>query len=148
MQPKQNAVELIRKYQQLFTELNHKQIAERLVSLVAARPGHNRVALVVARKETLYTEAIARVDENGKLHAQNIARPLSFTKNLPIHFIEQHFSIEHSHIAESQLLPDDDTYTRAGAVQSVAMVPIDECGQVIASYYIESVLPVAQLSAQ
>ncbi|HEY7883350.1 MAG TPA: EAL domain-containing protein [Cellvibrionaceae bacterium] len=148
MQSKQNAVELIRKYQQLFTELNHQQIAERLVSLVAARPSLCRVALLVVRRETLYTEAIARVDDSGKLQAQNIARPLSSTKNLPATFIQQHFAIERSHITESHLVPVEHSHKLSADVMSVAMVPIDECGEVIAAYYIESQLPPAELSAQ
>ena len=46
MQNKRAAVELIKKYQKLFTDLNHSQIAERLVKLVVTRPSFSRVVLV------------------------------------------------------------------------------------------------------
>ena len=47
MQNKNTAVELIKKFQQLFTDLNHKQIAERLVKLVVVKPVVSRVVLIV-----------------------------------------------------------------------------------------------------
>ena len=58
-QSKNTAIELIKKFQQLFTDLNHKQIAERLVKLVIAKEAISRAVLVIERDSHLYVEAIA-----------------------------------------------------------------------------------------
>src|SRR5690606_20494549 len=59
MQNKNTAMELVKRFQQLFTDLDHRQIAERLVKLVVVKPVVSRVVLIVKRDERLYVEAIA-----------------------------------------------------------------------------------------
>jgi hypothetical protein len=57
-QSKNTAIELIKKFQQLFTDLNHKQIAERLVKLVIAKETISRAVLIVERDSHLYVELL------------------------------------------------------------------------------------------
>jgi 2-C-methyl-D-erythritol 4-phosphate cytidylyltransferase len=76
MPNKNNAVELIKKFQQLFTNLNHKQIAERLVKLVVAKAAISRAVLVVERDSHLYVEAIAHQQE-AELLVSGIATSLT-----------------------------------------------------------------------
>lgn len=59
MQNKNTAVDLIKKFQQLFTDLNPKQISERLVKLVVVKSAVSRVVLIIERDNHLYVEAIA-----------------------------------------------------------------------------------------
>jgi len=92
-QSKHTAVELIKKFQQLFTNLNHKQIAERLVKLVIAKQTIQRVALLIVRDGHIYVEALAH-----RPHAPNtepsinaIATALSRINNLPTAHIQDVF---------------------------------------------------------
>ena len=87
-QPKHTAVELIKKFQQLFTDLNHKQIAERLVKLVIAKETISRAVLIVERDSHLYVEAIASSGTTPCVNA--VATSLSRLNYLPHQYIHQH----------------------------------------------------------
>src|SRR6187402_3342303 len=90
MQYKNNAVELIKKFQQLFTNLNHKEIAERLVKLIAAKAAISRAVLVVERESHLYVEAIASQQDSGLL-VNGISTSLNRLNYLPHQHIYQAF---------------------------------------------------------
>ena len=90
MQNKNNAVELIKKFQQLFTNLNHKEIAERLVKLVIAKAAVSRAVLVVERDSHLYVEAIASLQESDLL-VNGVTTSLSRLNYLPHQHIHQVF---------------------------------------------------------
>lgn len=136
-QSKHTAVELIKKFQRLFTNLNHKQIAERLVKLVIAKHTIQRVALLVARDGHVYVEAIAnRTGAQTSIDA--IATSLSRIKNLPSAFIHETFeqgqplSLSRSAISGliGKTIPVD--------TQSCLLHPICENQNTIAVFYMES----------
>ena len=89
-QSKNTAIELIKKFQQLFTDLNHKQIAERLVKLVIAKETISRAVLIVERDSHLYVEAIASAGAN-KPFVNGVATSLSRLNYLPHQYIHQVF---------------------------------------------------------
>lgn len=89
MPNKHSAVELIKKFQQLFTDLNHKQIAERLLKLVIVNPMITRAALLVRREGNLYVEAIAIQGKEPKV--ESVASALEKLRNLPTHLIVNAF---------------------------------------------------------
>ena len=90
MYNKNNAVELIKKFQQLFTNLNHKEIAERLVKLVAAKAIVSRAVLVVERDSHLYVETIAS-QQDSDLLVSGISTSLNHLNDLTHHHIHQIF---------------------------------------------------------
>jgi len=89
MPNKHSAVELIKKFQQLFTDLNHKQIAERLLKLVIAKPLVSRAALVIRRDEKLYVEAVAL--QRADPQVVSVATSLDKLRNLPSAAISEIF---------------------------------------------------------
>ena len=87
-QSKNTAIELIKKFQQLFTDLNHKQIAERLVKLVIAKKTISRAVLIVERDSHLYVEAIASSGSTEPI-VNAIATSLGRLNFLPHQYIHQ-----------------------------------------------------------
>lgn len=140
MQQKQSAAELIKKYQQLFKRLNHKQIAERLAGMVAGRSGITRVAVVLDNDGNLLLEALARRDAAGNVEPRGLSSPLSNSRNLPVDLIERAYGRGEPVYFDPEQLP-------GGTCQSAMLQPIEECGQTIAAFYIEASLDAAELSA-
>ncbi|MDO3383551.1 putative bifunctional diguanylate cyclase/phosphodiesterase [Gilvimarinus algae] len=140
MQQKQSAAELIKKYQQLFKRLNHKQIAERLAGMVAGRSGITRVAVVLDNDGNLLLEALARRDAAGNVEPRGLSSPLSNSRNLPVDLIERAYGRGEPVYFDPEQLP-------GGTYQSAMLQPIEECGQTIAAFYIEASLDAAELSA-
>ena len=137
MSYKPTAVELIKKFQQLFADLNHKQIAERLVKLVVAKPAVRRVAFIVLRDDKLYVEAIAQ-NHPDEPRINSLATALDKLKLLPTTHIKHAFAtgetLELSPTGRFQLEPDSvPDGCRAGYIQ-----PIPENEKTIAAFYIES----------
>ena len=58
------AAELIKKFYQLFTDLDHNQIIERLTRLVIADPAVSRVVLIIPQDDQIRIEAIAQSQTN------------------------------------------------------------------------------------
>jgi len=139
MQNKLTAVELIQRFQRLFTDLNHKQIAERLVKLVIAKPPVGRVALIVERDRRLYVEALARRSAHQNApEIDALATALNKLKRFPHNQIERVFK-------EGQPLAlDHNAIIRLGhdttppGTRSAYLFPILERGHTIAAFYIES----------
>ncbi|WP_331344308.1 putative bifunctional diguanylate cyclase/phosphodiesterase [Cellvibrio sp. UBA7661] len=143
-QPKNTAIELIKKFQQLFTDLNHKQIAERLVKLVIAKRTISRAVLIVERDSHLYVEAIASSGFDEPF-VNGVATSLSRLNYLPHQYIHQVFDTG---------LPcalDQDTINRMGALfvqkgtHSCYLHPIKERHKTIAVFYMESTQGLQQL---
>lgn len=141
MQATPGAAALIKKYQQLCKRLNHKEIAERLASLLASRKHICRVALVVRDASGLSLEALALRNGRGELDVHGLSTPLAQSRNLPISFIQQSFCLP-----EPALLEAAECDRRS--ITSAALYPIDECGESTAAYYIESDLPETELMAE
>lgn len=136
-QTKNSTVELIKKFQLLFTDLNHKQIAERLVKLVIAKDAISRAVLIVERDSHLYVEAIASTCGN-QTQTNGIATALSRLNYLPHQHIHKVFDsgksseLDTAHINQLGAL-----FTQKGT-KSCFLHPIHEKNKAIAVFYMES----------
>ncbi|WP_041523965.1 putative bifunctional diguanylate cyclase/phosphodiesterase [Gilvimarinus agarilyticus] len=124
MQHKLSAVELIRKYQTLFKQLNHKQIAQRLVGLVAARPGIVKAALLLDVDGELQVDSVALSSDENAPTTHSINTPLAQLNNFPSDFICHGF-------AQSQ-----GQYITAGSL-SCACIPVEAIDAPAAAFYLE-----------
>lgn len=144
MQNKNNAVELIKKFQQLFTNLNHKEIAERLVKLVVAKAVISRAVLVVERDSHLYVEAIAS-QQDSELLVSGVTTSLNRLNYLPHQHIHQVFDNGKPQALDSaqiQLLGA--MFTQKGC-KACYLHPILENNKTIAVFYMEAEQSLAQL---
>lgn len=150
MQTKLTAVELIKRFQRLFTDLNHKQIAERLVKLVMAKPAVSRVALIIERDRRLFVESIARIGTHSQTEIDTLATALHKLKGFPHNQIDRVFkegqaiALDHSAIIRigHDIMPK--------GVRSAYLYPIFEHDRPIAAFYLESRddLPALETSVQ
>ncbi len=145
VQTKHSTVGLIKKFQRLFSDLNHKQIAERLVRLVIAKSAISRAVLVVKRDDQLFVEAIASTGHKHPL-ANSLATPLSRLNYLPHHDIHQAFD------SGRPITLDKDVIARMGSLftqkgaQACYLCPIQEKNRTIALFYLESERDLTQLT--
>ncbi|MBU3070748.1 EAL domain-containing protein [Aestuariicella sp. G3-2] len=141
---KHTAVELIRKFQQLFKDLDHKQIAERLVTLVVTQPLIHRCVLVVCRDNKLHVESVA---ESGS--SVSLSAPLESFQNLPQGLIRQVFqsgeAADFSISTGAELPPSLNLSAIKSEVNSVAVQPVGDQDSPVAVYYCESREDLAQL---
>ncbi len=87
---KPSALALTRRFQQLFSQLDHSQIGERLVQLVIAKPAISRVLLVLIRQGKLYVEAIATAGPEPLV--RSLGSELKHLSYLPHNAIEAQFT--------------------------------------------------------
>src|SRR5690625_229536 len=137
MSDKPTAVELIRKFQQLFSDLNHKQIAERLVKLLVVKRAVSRVACIVLRDENRYVQAVAN-HQPGERRVNSLATALDKLKLCPSPHSKHVFStgdtLELSHTGPFRFEPASVRKNcQAGYIQ-----PIAENGKTIAAFYLET----------
>lgn len=144
-QSKNTAIELIKKFQQLFTDLNHKQIAERLVKLVIAKETISRAVLIVERDSHLYVEAIASSGPNEPM-VNGVATSLSRLNYLPHQYIHQVFDSGQSCALDKQVIDQLGVMFIQKGTNSCCLHPIQEKNKTIAVFYMESVceLPLLQ----
>jgi diguanylate cyclase (GGDEF)-like protein/PAS domain S-box-containing protein len=137
MPNKNTAVELIKKFQQLFTDLSHKQIAERLVKLVIAKPAVSRTVLIVERDGQLYVEAIACRREPEPL-VSGIATALSRLNYLPRDAIQEVFG--HGQALElcAEVITSLGTLSTPKGCRGAYLHPILENNKTIAVFYQET----------
>ncbi len=145
MHSKHGAVELIRKFQRLFKNLDHKQIVERLVKLAASQVSIDRCVLIVNRDLTcqdqqLYVEAIGQPGS-----AVSISAPLENLNNLPHDLIALTFQQGELRLLDQPSSDAPDSV--AGRVRSYALQPVGGGDGTIAVYYCESSHPLADLQA-
>ena len=88
MQNKSGAVDLIRKFQQLFKDLNQKQIAERLIKLVMAKSAVSRAMLIVDRDDQLMVETVGTPNSDQVV---SLSRPMAQLQHLPVNLIRDCF---------------------------------------------------------
>lgn len=137
MQNKNSAVELIKKFQHLFTNLNHKDIAERLVKLVVSKAIISRAVLVVERDSHLYVEAIASQRESDLL-VNGITTSLNRLNYLPHQHIHQVFdSGKPKALDTDQIQLLGAMFTKKGC-NACYLHPIVEHNKTIAVFYLES----------
>lgn len=115
-----SAVELIKRYQQLFANLDHCQIAQRLAGFIAERSAVKRVAFMLARDADISVEVVAQGERVDTLGA-----PLARMPGFAFERICEAFSERHS------------VYFRR-ANRDICIRPICEGDEVIACFYIES----------
>lgn len=143
-QSKNTAIELIKKFQQLFTDLNHKQIAERLVKLVIAKKVINRAVLIVERDSHLYVEAIASCG-GGKPFINGLATSLSRLNYLPHQYIHQVFDSGRACALDHQAISQLGALFIQKGTHSCFLHPIQEHNKTIAVFYMESADELSQL---
>ncbi len=142
MPNKHSAVELIKKFQQLFTDLNHKQIAERLLKLVIAKSLISRAALLVRRDGNVYVEAIAL--QGDKPTVVSVTSAIDKLKNLPSQTILESFDQNEESISgpiPARYFCSDDEESFQGCLpgsNSLALYPIFEKGHVIGLFVLET----------
>lgn len=136
-QSKNSAVDLIKKFQQLFTDLNHKQIAERLVKLILAKSAISRAVLIAERDSHLHVEAIATHADHGS-SAHSVNSPLSSLSFLPHQHIHQVFdSGEICCLNKNQIDAMGALFIQKGTL-SCYLLPILEKNKTLAVFYMES----------
>lgn len=130
MQEKLTAASLIKKYQQLFQQLDHKQIAERLVRMVAAKTGIDRVAFVLNCECGPVLSALS-IKRNNEPDIHCLSVPLSSSRNLPIELITGVLQK-----GQMQVLAQDERekYKSLSAV-AIPVLEVDKC---LAVFYIEA----------
>src|SRR5690606_25606802 len=134
MQNKNTAVELIKKFQQLFTDLNHKQIAERLVKLVIAKSAISRTVLIVERDGHLYVEAIASQRESEPL-ISSLATSLSRLNFLPRESIQNVFKDGKSVVLDAAAVAALGPNATQKGCRGIYLYPILEKNKTIAVFY-------------
>lgn len=144
VQSKNTAIELIKKFQQLFTDLNHKQIAERLVKLVIAKEAISRAVLIVERDSHLYVEAIASSGTHEPM-VNGVATSLSRLNYLPHQYIHQVFDSGQSCALDKQSIDQLGAMFIQKGTNSCCLHPIQEKNKTIAVFYMESVLELPML---
>lgn len=138
MQEKKSVASLIKKYQELFKQLNHNQIAERLAAMVAAKAGISRCVFILNTDKGLTVAALAKA-KAGNIDSRSLSNPLSKSRNMPVEAIVSACeSTQVSYMAPDKAAPAE--------VLSAAVVPVEECGQCVAAYYIESLLSETELA--
>jgi len=137
MQNKNNSVELIKKFQQLFTNLNHKEIAERLVKLVATKAIISRAVLIVERDRHLYVEAIASQQDSNVL-VNGISTSLNRLNYLPHQHIQKAFdSGKPQTLGSDQVQTLGVMFTKKDC-KACFLHPILENSKTIAVFYMET----------
>jgi diguanylate cyclase (GGDEF)-like protein/PAS domain S-box-containing protein len=137
MQNKNTAVELIKKFQQLFNDLNHKQIAERLVKLVVTKPSISRSVLIVERDGTLFVEAIASQTGTEPFVAA-VATALSRLNFLPRQAIIEVFSHGQALALDATEIESMGPMATQKNCTAAYLHPILENNKTIAVFYQES----------
>lgn len=141
------AVELIKKFQQLFTDLDQKQIAERLLSLVIAKPRVQRAALLIARDKQIYVDALAeRIGDNIIISAT--ASILNRSKTLPGHLIEDIFSTGQDLALDERAIGAQAGNNIPLDTRACLFLPIRENDSTIAVFYLESTDTLAELQKE
>ena len=138
LQAKNSTVELIKKFQQLFTDLNHKQIAERLVSLVIAKPAISRAVLIIERDSHLYVEAIATAGRETP-QVNGLATSLARLNYLPHTHIHQVFNSGKPHSINAPEIDSLGALATQKGSRACYLHPIHENNKTIALFYMESI---------
>ena len=132
------AVELIKQFQRLFSHLNHKQIAERLVKLVMQERSISRVAFIVRRDRRLYLVSLGRTDKEQNLHIDVLNSPLSKHPRFPHEQIEQTFSQKRPLELGQNAIDELGHNTLSRGTRSAYLQPLVEKDETLAVFYMES----------
>ena len=137
-----SGVDLIR-FQQIFKDLNHKNIAERLVNIVITNNICNAM-LISLRGADFNIEAIATLIDDSP-STQSIPIPLEQIKHLPHEAIGKVFEN-----GETCLLNRDDVirhgiYFSSEKINSCYILPVLEKNKTLAVFYMESQSEIASL---
>ncbi|TQV68251.1 EAL domain-containing protein [Exilibacterium tricleocarpae] len=136
MQNKNGAVELIRKYQRLFTDLNHRQIAERLVRLVVTKPSFSRVVLVIERDRQLYVEAVGSYRNPQNIVA--LDTEIEKVSRLPVDLIRHCFATAAPQCLDLSSPHPLKHHEYQLGTKALYLHPIVENGRVVAVFHMES----------
>lgn len=141
MQNSNAAVELVKKFHQLFTDLDHNQVIERLARLVIADPAISRVVLCLPRSNAISVEAMAQ-------NQSNIVLPkTAYTnvRNIPHKLILRAFDSRQPACYEVRANADIRLNDCLSGTNAIYLYPIVDKGEVIAVYYLESLVSLDKL---
>ncbi|GAB1263801.1 EAL domain-containing protein [Aurantivibrio infirmus] len=134
MQNNLAAAELIRKFYQLFTDLDHSKVVERLSRLVIVDPAISRAVLCVPQDDQVRIEAIAQSQESIVLPRVNFTKLRSIPHNNILNSIASgQPECQEMGYASTIMTNDCKQGTRA-----IYIYPILEHGKVLAVFYLES----------
>lgn len=143
MQNNLAAAELIKKFQQLFTDLDHDQVIDRLSRLVIADPAVSRLVLCIPQDDQIRVEAVAQSQSNLVLPRANYTK----LHNIPHQQIRQAITSAQPLCADTRFSPDLSTKHYMAGSRAIYIHPVLDKGRVMAVYYMESRLPLADLEA-
>jgi len=143
-QNKNSAVDLIKKFQQLFKDLNHSQIAERLVNLIVAKNSISRAVLITKRDGCLQVEAIA-TQLNNISSPDPINVPLASLQYLPHLHVEQVFNSGEICLLTLEDINNLGQMSTQTGTSSCYLLPVLEKNKTIAVFYMESTKDLDQL---
>jgi diguanylate cyclase (GGDEF)-like protein/PAS domain S-box-containing protein len=141
MQNQFAAAELIKKFYQLFTDLDHSHVIERLARLVIADPAISRAVLLIPHKDQIRIEAIAQNQDNivlPKVAFQNL-------RNIPHKYILTSFKSGQPACVDIKSNGSLTAGNVMTGVKAVYLYPIVEQGKVLGVYYLESRLSLDHL---
>lgn len=148
MQNNLAAADLIKKFQQLFTDLDHDKVIERLSRLVIAEPAVSRLVLCVPQRDQIRIESVAQSQTKVVLPRVNYKK----LNNIPHRHIQQALTNGQSISIDTYSSTDiSSTDIQANSylpgTRAIYLQPIMDKGSVLAVYYMESRLPIEQLEA-
>ena len=134
MQNQFATAELIKKFYQLFTDLDHNQVVERLTCLVISDPAISRVALLIPQDDQVRIEAIAQNQDNivlPKVAFQNL-------RNIPHKHILASIRSGQPACLDIKAGGQINAGEVLAGVKSVYIYPIVEQDKVLGVFYLES----------
>ncbi|MGQ9425668.1 putative bifunctional diguanylate cyclase/phosphodiesterase [Gilvimarinus sp. F26214L] len=130
MQKSLAAAELINTFQELFTDLEHEQVVERLLRLVMADSRISRAVLLIPHEDQIRIEAVAQSSAKAVLPRVNFTK----LQNIPHDLIRQSIDSGQSMTAVAQGVAQP----CAAGTASIHLHPVAILGEVVALYYLES----------
>ncbi|GAB1258867.1 putative bifunctional diguanylate cyclase/phosphodiesterase [Aurantivibrio plasticivorans] len=134
MQNNSTAAELIKKFYQLFTDLNHNEVIERLARLVIGDPAISRVVLLIPQNDQIRIEAIAQNQTNVVLPRIDFKH----LQSLPHRNIQHAIELGQPLCVEALYSQTITSSNYSPGTNSIYIYPVIEKGQVLAVYYMES----------
>ncbi|MCW8195056.1 EAL domain-containing protein [Proteobacteria bacterium 005FR1] len=137
------AAELIKKFQQLFTDLDHNQIVERLTRFVIADPVISRAMLCIPQDDQIRVEAVAQSEHNILLPRRNFEK----IQDIPHALIRQTIVSGQPLAADINVFPAINASQCMPETRSIYLHPVMANREVQALFYLESRQPAETLEA-
>jgi diguanylate cyclase (GGDEF)-like protein/PAS domain S-box-containing protein len=135
------AAKLIEQVQQLFTDLDHDQVIERLARLVIADPTVSRLAICMLHDDQIHIEALAQNQDKVILPRVNYKK----LYNVPHRQIRQTLESGQPFCADTRFSAAIRASYYLSGTRAIHLQPVLHQGKVLAVYYMESRASVEQL---